>query len=95
MSATWKFRESGLTPRTCFTINAESRKREVIRAHAAVLYPECATQMCELVAQCRARAVVSAQDISRIMVENLRRGTVGVCACGTSDLDLLLNKVTR
>jgi hypothetical protein len=62
MSATWKFRESGLTPRTCFTMNAESRIREVIRAHAAVLYPECATQMCELVAQGRARVVVSAQD---------------------------------
>ena len=35
-----------------------------------MLYPEYATQMYELVAQGRARVVVSPQDISRITVEN-------------------------
>jgi hypothetical protein len=58
----------------------------VRKRRGAIQYPEC-----ELVAQGRARVVVSAQDIS---VEKRDR----VCvprACGTSDLDLLLNKIIR
>lgn len=38
-------------------------------APVAVLYPECATQMCELIAQGRARVVIRPRDISRITVE--------------------------
>lgn len=46
-----------------------TRIQELIRAPVAVLYPDCATQICELSLQGREREVVSPQDISRITVE--------------------------
>jgi hypothetical protein len=81
--------ESELTPRTCFAMDADTRS--YTRTRRGAVYSECTTQMCELVAQARARVLVSPQDISRITVEKRNR----VCVREVSDLDLLLNKITR
>ena len=54
-----------------------TRIQEVIRAPVAVLYSECATQMCELFSQGREREVVSSRDISRITVEKRESASAG------------------